>query len=238
MANVNYLRMSPKGGDSIKDWPEDMRPREKLLKHGEHTLSRAELLAVLLRIGYQGKSAVDLGRIIMQKFGSFRKMSHTNILELKEIKGMGDAKIAQLRAAIEIGRRFMEEESVIKDGVRSPEDIAKRFMPRMRDLKTEIFHVLLLDGKHNVKDIEEVAAGTPTQAVPHVSDIMTKALNKYAASIVCVHNHPSGNTTPSREDKRFTQALNEACEAMEIKLVDHIIIGDDKFFSFAEAGAI
>lgn len=194
---------------------------------------------MLLRIGYQGKSAVDLGRIIMQKFGSFRQMSHTNILEWEEIKGMGKAKIAQLRAAIEIGRRVMEEESEIKDGVRSPEDIAKRFMPRMRDLKTEVFKIVLLNGRHNViGEIEEVAEGTPTQAVPHVRDIMRKAINKYAASIVCVHNHPSGNTTPSREDKRFTQALNEACEAMEIKLVDHIIIGDDKFFSFAEAGVI
>ena len=226
------------GGDSIKDWPEDMRPREKLLKHGEHTLSKAELLAVLLRIGYRGTSAVDLGRIIMQKFKTFRQMSHTDISQWKEIKGVRDAKVAQLRAAIEIGRRFLEEESEVKDGVRSPEDIAKMFMPRMRDLKTEIFKVLLLDGRHNKIDIEEVAAGTPTQAVPHVRDIMTKALNKYAASIVCVHNHPSGNTTPSREDKRFTQALNEACEAMEIKLVDHIIIGDDKFFSFAEAGSL
>jgi DNA repair protein RadC len=227
------------GGDSIKDWPEDMRPREKLLNHGEHTLSKAELLAVLLRIGYQGKSAVDLGRIILQKFGSFREMSHTSILEWKEIKGMGEAKISQLRAAIEIGRRFMEEENEIKDGIRSPEDIAKRFMPRMRDLKTEVFKVVLLDGRHNViEEIEEITEGTPTQAVPHVRDIMTKALNKFATAIVCVHNHPSGNTTPSREDKRFTQALNEACEAMEIKLVDHIIIGDDKFFSFAEAGAI
>lgn len=215
-----------------------MRPREKLLQHGEHTLSSAELLAVLLRIGYQGKSAVDLGRIIMQKFGSFREMSHINILEWKKIKGMGNAKISQLRAAIEIGRRFMEEEGEKKDGIRSPEDIAKMFMPRMRDLKTEIFKVALLDGRNTVKSIEEVAAGTPTQAVPHVRDIMTKALNKYASAIVCVHNHPSGNTTPSREDKRFTQALNEACEAMEIKLVDHIIIGDNKFFSFAEAGAL
>ena len=109
-------------------------------------------------------------------------------------------------------------------------------MPRMRDLKIEVFKVALLDGRNNVISIDEITAGTPTQAVPHVRDIMSKALASFAAGIVCVHNHPSGTTTPSREDKRFTEALRAACEAMDIQLVDHLIIGDNNFFSFAEGG--
>ena len=109
-------------------------------------------------------------------------------------------------------------------------------MPRLRDLKSEVFKVVLLDGRNNVIIIEEIAAGTPTQAVPHVRDIMAEALRRSATGLACVHNHPSGNTAPSREDKRFTEALSAACEAMDVRLVDHIIIGDDRFFSFAEAG--
>lgn len=225
--------------DSIKNWPKDMRPREKLLKAGEHTLSTAELLAVLLRTGHTGKSAVDVGRKIMQEFGTLREMSHSDIYRWKKIKGIGDAKIAQIRAAVEIGRRIMGEESEIKGSVRSPEDIANMLMPRMRDLKVEIFKIALLDGRNNIIDEPiEIAAGTPTQAVPHVREIMATALRHFAAGIVCIHNHPSGNTTPSSEDKRFTQSLRAACEAMEIKLIDHIIIGDNKFFSFVEAGQI
>lgn len=147
---------------------------------------------------------------------------------------------AELRVVYRPTRNTDYKGRPIKDGIRSPEDIAKRFMPRLRDLPIELFYALYLDGRHNVTHELKVCEGTPTQAVPHVRDILAPALwsDAPAASIAVVHNHPSGNTTPSREDKRFTQALNEGCEALEIKLVDHVIIGDDKFFSFAEAGAI
>ncbi len=228
--------MNNQNGSSIKDWPEDMRPREKLLKNGEHTLSDAELLAVLLRTGHSGRSAVDLGRTIMQTFKTFREMSHTDVSRWRRIKGIGNAKITQIRAAVEIGRRFLEEPNEDRPSVRSPQDIADMFMPRMRDLKIEVFKVALLDGRNNVMSVEEVTAGTPTQAVPHVRDIMSKALSNFASGIVCVHNHPSCTTAPSREDRRFTEALRAACDAMELQLVDHIIIGDNSFFSFAEGG--
>jgi len=132
------------------------------------------------------------------------------------------------------------EGRAIKESIRSPEDIAKRFMPRLRDLPVESFYALYLDGRHNITHEMLVCTGTPTQAVPHIRDIITPALwsDAPAASIVVVHNHPSGNTTPSREDKRFTEALNSVCEGLDMELVDHIVIGGESFFSFAEAGSL
>lgn len=130
----------------IATWPEEDRPREKLLKFGEHTLTTSELLAVLLRSGVKGESAVDLGRKIMKKFKTIRQMSHTDISQWKELKGLGDAKIAQIKAAIEVGRRFMTEERKTEGRVESSKEVADLFMPRMRDLKKEVFKILLLEG--------------------------------------------------------------------------------------------
>ncbi|MFC1672160.1 DNA repair protein RadC [Planctomycetota bacterium] len=224
--------------DSIKHWPEDMRPREKLFKHGAHTLSDAELLALLLRTGHRGTSAVDLGRNILQEFGSLRELVHTDNSRWDGIKGVGKAKIAQIRAAFEIGKRLMSEQREVKGSLRSPEDIAEMFMPKLRDLKVELFQTIMLDGRNNILDVKEVTHGTPSQAVPHVRSIIAGALGSFAAGIVCVHNHPSGNTAPSRDDKVFTSALRDACGTMDIKLVDHIIIGDNSFFSFVEGGLL
>lgn len=224
----------------IATWPEEDRPREKLLKFGEHTLTTSELLAVLLRSGVKGESAVDLGRKIMKKFKTLRQMSHTDISQWKELKGLGDAKIAQIKAAIEIGRRFMTEERKTEGRVESSKEVADLFMPRMRDLKKEVFKILLLDGQNNIMDIKgvEIDEGTVTQVSPNVREIMSKALQNFAAAVVCVHNHPSGNPNPSQEDRRFTKKLVIAGKAMQIKALDHIIIGDDKYYSFADEGLI
>lgn len=224
----------------IATWPEEDRPREKLLKFGEHTLTTSELLAVLLRSGVKGESAVDLGRKIMKKFKTIRQMSHTDISQWKELKGLGDAKIAQIKAAIEVGRRFMTEERKTEGRVESSKEVADLFMPRMRDLKKEVFKILLLDGQNNIMDIKgvEIDEGTVTQASPNVREIMSKALQNFAAAVVCVHNHPSGNPNPSQEDRHFTKKLVIAGKAMQIKVLDHIIIGDDKYYSFADEGLI
>ncbi|MBU1121719.1 MAG: DNA repair protein RadC [Candidatus Omnitrophota bacterium] len=224
---------------SINNWPKDDRPREKLLKYGEHTLNNSELLAILLRSGVKGQSALDLARAILKKFKTLRDLSHTDSCDWKEFKGLGNAKIAQIKAAVEIGRRFIEEETKeTKPKITSSKDIAKIFIPRMRDLKKEIFKVLFLTSKNQIIDILEMAEGTVNQANPIIRDIFQKALQNFAVSIICAHNHPSGDPTPSTEDKEFTQQLTAAGKTLQIQMLDHIIIGNNTYFSFADKGLI
>ena len=224
---------------SINNWPEEDRPREKLLKKGEHTLSNSELLAIILRTGTKGQSAIDLARGVLEKFKTFRNMSHTDLFHWRKIKGLGVAKIAQIKAAIEIGRRFREEQiKQVQPKMESAKDVANILMPRMRDLKKEIFKVLLLNSQNRIIDITEVEEGTVNQANPIIREIFYRALQDFAAFIICVHNHPSGNPQPSQEDKEFTQKLVQAGEALLIKTLDHIIIGDNSYFSFADEGLI
>jgi DNA repair protein RadC len=225
----------------IKSWPQDDRPREKLLKKGAEALSNSELLAILLRTGIKGASAIDLARRIMEKFGTFRNMSHTDFREWKEFKGLGPAKIAQIQAALEIGRRFREVEVLPpKQKIASAHDVVNIIIPQMsdqmRDLKTEVFKVIYLNSNNKIIEISDAAKGTVNHAMPIVREIIHTALQKYAAAIICVHNHPSANVSPSAEDKKFTQELQAAGKHMDIKVLDHIIIGDGNYFSFADEG--
>ena len=221
----------------IKSWPEDDRPREKLLKRGAGALSNSELLAILLRTGVEGNSAIDLARKIIDKFGTFRNMSHTDMREWKEFKGLGPAKIAQIKAALEIGRRFREDEVLsVKQKIASAHEVVKIIMPQMRDLKIEVFKVVYLNSNNGIIDISNAATGTVNQAMPIVREIIHEALQKFAAGIICVHNHPSANISPSSEDKKFTQELAAAGKLMGIKVLDHIIVGDDTYYSFADQG--
>ena len=221
----------------IKSWPEDDRPREKLLKKGAGALSPSELLAILLRTGVEGNSAIDLARQMLDKFGTFRNMIHTDVSQWKEFKGLGPAKIAQIQAALEIGRRFREDEiRPSKQKISSAKDIVNILMPQMRDLKIEVFKVVYLNSNNRIIDTNDVATGTVNHAMPIVREIIHAALQKFAAAIVCVHNHPSANISPSPEDKKFTQELSAAGKLMGIKVLDHIIIGDGNHFSFADEG--
>jgi len=223
----------------IKSWPADDRPREKLLKKGAGALSNSELLAILLRTGTNGTSAIDLARKILKKFNTFRNMAHTDARDWKDFKGLGNAKVAHVQAALEIGRRFREDEaSAGKQKISSAADIANILMPQMRDLKTEIFKIVHLDSNNRIIDITDSAIGTVSHAMPIVREIIHSALQKFAISIVCVHNHPSANITPSTQDKKFTKELSDVGKLMEIKLVDHIIIGDDRYFSFSDEGIL
>lgn len=224
---------------SIKNWPEDDRPREKLLKKGAKTLSNSELLAILLRTGTSGSSAIDLARSVMKKFGTFRNMAHTDARDWKEFKGLGSAKIAHIQAALEIGRRYREDEVTnVKQKIASAKDVINIIMPQMRDLKTEVFKVVCLDSNNRIIDISDTAVGTVDQAFPIVREIIHAALQKFAKSIVCVHNHPSSESSPSTQDKKFTQDLCNAGKLMDIKVLDHIIIAGDKHFSFADEGLV
>jgi DNA repair protein RadC len=223
----------------IKSWPQDDRPREKLLKRGAGALSNSELLAILLRTGVKGVSAIDLARQIIDKYGTFRNMIHTDMREWKEFKGMGPAKIAQIQAALEIGRRFRDVEvRSSKQKIAAAKDIVSIIMPQMRDLKTEVFKVVYLNSNNRIIDISDATTGTVNLAMPIVREIIHAALQKFAAAIICVHNHPSANITPSPEDKKFTQELSAAGKLMGIKVLDHIIIGDGNYFSFADEGIL
>lgn len=221
--------------NAIKNWPKDERPREKLLKFGEHTLTNAELLAILLRSGVKGNSAVDLGRKIIAKFKTFRNLSHTDISQWKEFKGLGIAKITQIKAAIEIGRRFREDE--VKENqpkIESSKDVVDILMPRMRDLKKEVFKIVLLNSQNRIIDIFDAEEGTVNKASPIIREIFQKALQNFATSLICVHNHPSGKVDPSTEDREFTEELFKAGNIMQVKVLDHVIIGDNEYYSFAD----
>lgn len=221
----------------IKTWPQGDRPREKLLKNGERSLSDSELLAILLRTGVKGISALDLARKILDKFGAYRNMSHTDIRDWKQIKGLGSAKIAQIKAALEIGRRFREDEvSRDKRKIASAKDVVEIIMPQMRDLKKEVFKVVYLDSKNGIIEITEAACGTVDHAMPIVREIIHGALQKFAVSIICAHNHPSGDPKPSAEDTAFTKELYQAGKIMQIRILDHVIIGNNNFYSFADEG--
>jgi len=223
----------------IKEWPLEDRPREKLLLRGEHTLSDAELLAILLRTGNKGESALDLARRILGEFGTFRNMSHVHPSRWREFKGLGEAKIAQIRAALEIGRRFREEtlkERKVK--ITSSRDVAEIYLPRMRDLKKEVFKVVFLNSKNFILHTREITEGTTDSAYPIIREIFSLAFQYFATGIICLHNHPSGDPSPSREDKEFTRRLKEVGEALQVRVLDHLIFGDNTYFSFADEGLI
>ena len=223
----------------IKSWPQDDRPREKLLKKGAGALSNSELLAILLRTGVKGVSAIDLARKMLAKFGTFRNMSHSDDRDWKEFKGLGPAKIAQIKAALEIGKRFREDEVLpAKQKIATAKEVVDIIMPQMRDLKTEGFKVVYLNSNNKIIDIADAAYGTVNQAAPIVREIIHGALQKFAAAIICVHNHPSANISPSAEDKKITGELSAAAKLLGIRMLDHIIIGDGSYFSFADEGLI
>jgi len=233
----NSAKKYPKSG--IKNWPVDERPREKLIRYGEHHLSDTELLAILLRNGVTGQSAVDLSRNIILRFKSFRNMSHTDLSTWKQFKGIGIAKIAQIKAALEIGKRFNEERLKNKNLiVKSSKDVIKILSLRMRDLKKEVFKILLLNSANRLIDIIEIVQGSVGHVNPIAREIFQKALENFAASIICVHNHPSGDSSPSKEDNIFTHELVRAGKTLQIKVLDHVIVGNNEYFSFMDKGKI
>jgi DNA repair protein RadC len=227
---------SPK---TIKDWPEDDRPREKLLSKGAEALSDAELLAIILRTGNSTtkESAVDHGRKLINEFKSFRKLASAGSSEIRRIcKGVGPAKMATVMAALEIGRRMAREELRSGDAFRCSEDVFRYYHSKLRDRKKEEFVALLLDAKNKVIKEEYVSKGTLTSSQVHPREIFNPAIKESAASMILIHNHPSGDPTPSREDIELTRRLREAGELLGIKVFDHIIIGDGRHVSLAEMG--
>lgn len=224
---------------SINHWPKEDRPREKLFNNGEHTLNNSELLAILLRTGMKGQSAIDLARTILAELKTFRGMSYANLAQWEKFKGLGQAKIAQIKAALEIGRRFREDH-VKEEGffVESVKDVVDMFMPRMRDLRKEVVKILILDSQNRVTYIKEVEEGTVNYCAPIIREIFEKALQQWAVSLICIHNHPSGDPSPSEKDNHFTRELSSAGKILQINVLDHIIIGNNKYYSFSDEGFI
>lgn len=232
---MNNKKVYPK---AICNWPEDDRPREKLLKYGEHTLSNAELLAILIRTGISGKSAIDLARELLHKFKTFRAMNGVDISEFKEISGLKDAKISQIKAAIELGRRMMSEEKTFEGTATSSSDVADYLMPLMRDLKKELFKVILLDKRNAITDVIDMEMGNIDRVNPSIRSILLTALKYQAPALIVAHNHPSGDIEASEADKALTRDLVIAAITMELRLFDHIIVGENQYFSFADEGLI
>jgi len=223
---------------SIKDWPADERPREKLLRRGTATLSDAELLAIFLRTGVKGRSAVDLARDLLNRFGSLRALLGADRKTFCQAPGLGDAKYAQLQAVLEMGRRHAGEQLLRGEAIDSPERTVRYLASRLRDHPYEVFSALFLDNRHRVIAYEELFKGTVDGASVHPREVVRRALAHNAAALILAHNHPSGVAEPSQADQHITTRLREALALIDVRVLDHIIIGDGEHCSLAQRGMI
>ena len=221
---------------SIREWPKNERPREKLLKFGASHLSDAELLAVFLGGGLRGGSAVDLARQLITQFGGLRPLLDANNRVLLNTNGIGPARLARLRAAIELGTRHLQSTLQREGALSNPEDTKRFLSARMRHHNSEVFACLFLDTRNRVLAFHELFYGTINSTSVHPRDIVRKALEYNAAAVIATHNHPSGVTEPSRSDHALTQRLRKALELIDVRLIDHIIVGDGETISFSESG--
>jgi DNA repair protein RadC len=220
----------------VKDWPVQERPRERLLRHGAENLSDAQLLAILLRTGSGGEGVLALAVSLLDRFGTLRDLAGAPLSDLRRVKGLGTAKIAQLKAAFELGKRFMGESSEANPMLSSSHAVFLYFAPRFKNVKKEIFFGVLLDTKNRlIKDVR-ISEGTLTNSVIHPREAFVEAVRESAASVVFVHNHPSGDPEPSRDDLAVTERLRASGDMLGIKVLDHRIIGDGRCVSLKERG--
>lgn len=222
----------------IASWPEDERPRERLLARGAEALTDAELLAILLRVGVQGKSAVELGRDLLLRFGSLQTMMSAPLTAWDGIKGLKEAKLAQLLAALELGRRASLPAIREKTTIKNTAQAADYFASRLRRLAEEHFRIIYLSQMGNLLDDSLIAKGTVNTVHPPVRSIVARALQTNAAALITAHNHPSGALTPSDADKILTRDLIATCHPLGIAVLDHLIVGEDGCFSFADTGLL
>jgi DNA repair protein RadC len=239
MESLPSERGKPAAGHvRIKDWPADERPRERLLRLGAQALSDTELLAILIRAGTRNCTAMDLARVILADARTLRGLASRNARELMRLKGIGTVKAVELLAALEIGRRIEAFEDTGKSIIRTPADVAHRMIPLLRDRSTEVFYVLALDAKNGLKGEFEISRGTLNASLVHPREVFKTAIDNMAASVIVVHNHPSGNAEPSREDIEITRQLVETGKIIGIPLHDHLIVAGNSYTSMAEKGLI
>lgn len=224
---------------AITDWPADERPRERLIRHGAAALSDAELLAIFLRVGVRGQSAVDLARTLLGRFGSLNGLFAAKAGEFKAIPGMGDAKYTQLQAVLEMARRALREDLKARDALSTPGAVRDWLRLHLGGLPHEAFVALWLDAQNRLIDHETLFSGTLTQTSVYPREVVKRALARNAAAVVLAHNHPSGVAEPSAADRQLTEALRQALALVDVKVLDHFIVaGPGSPFSFAEKGLI
>ena len=223
---------------TITEWPQDERPREKLLARGAEALTDAELLAIFLRTGVRGKSAVDLARDLLAELNGLQGLFSANEQRFCAVKGLGRAKFAQLQAVLEMSKRYIADQMQRGDTLTSPETTRAFLKTQLYNRPNEVFACLFLDNRHRVVKYEELFTGTIDGASVHPREVVRRAMEINAAAVIFAHNHPSGVAEPSQADLRITQRLKEALDLVEVRVLDHFIIGDGEGTSMAERGLI
>ncbi len=222
----------------IPDWPEGERPREKLMQLGPERLTEAELLAILLRTGNRQQTAVDLAKALLAQHGDIANLARLPYQQLATLKGLGPVKAVTLNAAFELGRRLAALPGVQKLKITGPEVVHQRYAPLMAHLKKEVFKILILNSANLLMRDVTISEGILDSALVHPREVFKVAILESAASIILIHNHPSGEATPSTEDHRMTQRLVEAGRIVGIPVLDHVILAGEHYYSFQEAGFI
>ena len=223
---------------AITDWPAAERPREKLLQRGAAALSDAELLAIFLRTGVKGKSAVDLARDLLMEHGNLRTLLESSEKDFCRSNGLGSAKYCQLQATLEMGQRYLAVSLQRGDIFTNPSSVRSYLQQRLRGESRELFHCLFLDNKNRLIVDETLFMGTINQSVVHPREVLKRALELNASALILSHNHPSGICEPSAADIEITHRIKRALELVEIRLLDHLIVGDQEVLSLAERGMI
>jgi DNA repair protein RadC len=223
---------------AIRYWKEDERPRERLFRHGSNSLSDAELLAIIISSGTKGFSALDAARKMLDDYSTVSNLASCDLSEIRKVRGLGMAKAAKLAASFELAKRIKAEPFTPKKIYRGPEDVASYYIPRFFGEKVELFKTLLLNSANQVIREVEISKGTLNSSVVHPREVFRLAITESAAALILIHNHPSGNSEPSKEDILITKQITEAGNIIDIKVLDHIIIAGDSFTSFAQRGLI
>lgn len=223
---------------TVKELPEDIRPREKLRLKGPTALSNSDLLAILLRTGNDEETSLELGSRILNAQEGLKKIANLSIEEFEEYRGIGTAKAAQIIAAVELGKRIASTNANARPAINSPADVNLVVAEEMRFLDREHFRCLSLNSKNHLLGVDTVSIGSLNSSIVHPREVFKKAILKSAAAVILVHNHPSGDPLPSKEDKLITKRLFEVGEILGINVLDHIIIGDKRYISLKEEGVI
>lgn len=221
---------------AIRDWPASERPREKLLQRGAQALTDAELLAIFLRVGVAGKDAVTLARELLSHFGSLRTLLAASERDFCRAPGLGQAKFVQLQAVLELSKRFLAEKLDRQTALQCPADVRRYLLSEFRDEPREIFALLLLDNQHRVIRLLKLFYGTLDAAAVYPREVVKAVLAANAAAVILVHNHPSGVAEPSRTDRQLTERLTAALGLVDVRMLDHLVVGDGEVISFAERG--
>lgn len=223
----------------ISDWPHHERPREKLLMRGAAALSDAELLAILLRTGVKGKTAVDVARQLLKDFGSLRAILEANQQQFCRRYGLGSAKYTEFQAILEVGRRHLREALERHDAIKSPQDTYRYLTAQLRGYQQEVFACLFLDTRYRLITYEELFFGTINSTTVHPREVVKRALSHNASAVILAHNHPSGVAEPSLADKQITERLQQALALIDVQVLDHIVVGDgEEVTSFLERGLL